>query len=140
MNILEYILVGLLTVSYVGFVGHAVLTASDIFLGQLLKPYRKQISIVLAVIVVGLIGYYYPKSSTSTTESFCGGIGDGSCKFQVQLHFDMQQGREVNFIQHLGKGKYSVNLIDLTEEGMARGGSYGVVAKTDSCCNVIGIY
>ena len=57
----------------------------------------------------------------------------------VRVHINSQDGREVNFIQHLGEGKFAVNILDMTSKGMALGGSYSVTVRTDCECNVIGV-
>lgn len=71
-------------------------------------------------------------------QSSCSGNGDASCEGAVMAHINGIQGKEVNFINYIGDGRFSVNIIDVSNGGLAVGGSYSKNVRTDCNCTIVG--
>ena len=93
------------------------------------------LSSALVFIVLEPIGF---QSLGKNSNSNCQGNGDASCEGAVMAHINGIQDKEVNFINYIGDGRFSVNIIDVSNGGLAVGGSYSKNVRTDCNCTIVG--
>ena len=79
----------------------------------------------------------YVQSLGQNSSSNCDGNGDASCEGAVMAHINGIQGKEVNFINYIGDGRFSVNILDVSNGGLAVGGSYSKNVRTDCNCTIV---
>lgn len=109
-----------------------------VFISTLIIKSRKILLPTLGIIVLLKAYESFAPSLSGAGGSSCSGNGDASCEGAVMAHINGIQDKEVNFINYIGDGRFSVNIIDVSNGGLAVGGSYSKNVRTDCNCTIVG--
>jgi len=91
--------------------------------------------LLTSVVLLFACGGSGASKSENTSSSDC----NSDCTYEVKNHINSQNGKEVNYISKFGKNKYSVSIIDITDSGLAYGGSYSATIKTSCDCDIVSV-